>query len=730
MDEISVLDYVKAKLAFWRHSELALPQGGNGSDEGMPGQAGAQPNDPAYAVQVGTAPASIESPSRAAVLPVVAEQAKSTPTTSSLPWLAWASLLLAIIAQRSLEPSIRSTGLALALYLASTVMIIASIWTEGLSLPSRSHPLPRRDPLSLNEAALWVGIPLTAVAFLTLGGNLFTRTNLLLWIAATAAILWAFWIPASTQTSWFFRAVTALRRDAWRLVISRESLLVAAVLAVSIFFRVYRMNEVPPEMFSDHAEKLLDVWDVLQGRTYIFFQRNTGREGLQMYLTAAMASIFGAGISFTSLKLGTILAGILTLPYIYLLGKEVASARTGILAMLLAGIAYWPNVISRVALRFALYPLFVAPVLYYLIRGLRSGNRNDFQLAGLFLGLGLHGYTPFRIIPVVVLIAVALYLLHAQSQGLRRQTLAALVMLASVAMVVFLPLLRVISNPDYRALFFFRGVSRLEGVAEPLQVFLQNMGRALLMFNWDDGEIWVHSVTHRPALDVVTAALFVLGCLLLIVRYIRRRHWLDLFLLLSIPLLMLPSILSLAFPGENPALNRTAGAIIPVFLIAGLSLDSLLRLWETRWNSLAGKVFSWSLAAFLLILALFQNYDLVFNQYYTQFRLSSWNTSELGAVMRGFAASIGEGENAWVIPYPHWVDTRLVGMHAGYPTRDTALQPDQIDTTEEIPGPKLFMLHPEDRGSYTALRGLYPQGILKEYASQVAGKDFLIYFVP
>ncbi len=90
---------------------------------------------------------------------------------------------------------------------------------------------------------------------------------------------------------------------------------------------------------------------------------------------------------------------------------------------LFAGIAYWPNVITRVALRFPLYPLFVAPTLFFLIRGLRRSNRNDFILAGLSLGIGLHGYTPFRIVPFVILVAVGLYLLHRQSQGLRKRTI-------------------------------------------------------------------------------------------------------------------------------------------------------------------------------------------------------------------------------------------------------------------------------------------------------------------
>ncbi len=68
------------------------------------------------------------------------------------------------------------------------------------------------------------------------------------------------------------------------------------------------------------------------------------------------------------------------------------------------------------------------------------------------------------------------------------------------------------------------------------------------MFNWDDGNIWVASVPHRPALDVVSGALFLIGIVLLLARYLQKRHWLDLFLLLSVLILQLPSTLSLAFP--------------------------------------------------------------------------------------------------------------------------------------------------------------------------------------
>jgi hypothetical protein len=182
------------------------------------------------------------------------------------------------------------------------------------------------------------------------------------------------------------------------------------------------------------------VYDISQGQTRIFFPRNTGREATQMYWTLLMSWIFGTGLSFMSLKIGTVLFGLFTLPYMYLLGKEIGGARVGLFALFFAGIGYWPNVISRVGLRFPLYPLFVAPTLYYLIRGLRTRNRNDFILSGLFLGFGLHGYSPIRIMPVVVLVAIGLYLLHAQSKGVRRDAILWLVILGLASLIVFTPL--------------------------------------------------------------------------------------------------------------------------------------------------------------------------------------------------------------------------------------------------------------------------------------------------
>ncbi len=387
---------------------------------------------------------------------------------------------------------------------------------------------------------------------------------------AVISFIFAFWLKDPNRRlsglAGFFRF------NSWTL------LLIAATTLV-FFFRFYQTASVPSEPFSDHAEKIFDVYDVSIGETRIFFPRNTGREAFQMYWTLLVAKLFGTGLSFLSLKLGTAILGFLTLPFVYLLGKEIGGRRVGLIAFVLTGIAYWPNVISRVGLRFPLYPLFAAPTLFFLIRGLRTRNRNDFLLSGLFLGLGLHGYSPMRIVPFVVVAAFVLYWLHSQSKGARRDIPVWLTMLGLTSLFVFLPLLRY--WVDHPAEFGFRAISRLSGTEQALpgpayEIFLSNVWNALRMFNLDDGEIWVHSVPHRPALDVITAALFALGVILVLVRYARHRHWLDLFLLVSIPLLQLPSSLSLAFPGENPALNRAGAAYIPAFIIGAMALDGLL----------------------------------------------------------------------------------------------------------------------------------------------------------
>jgi hypothetical protein len=101
----------------------------------------------------------------------------------------------------------------------------------------------------------------------------------------------------------------------------------------------------------------------------------------------------------------------------------------------------------------------------------------------------------------------------------------------------------------------------------------------------------------------------------------------------------------------------------------------------------------------------------------------------MGNIIRDFGNMYGSTDTAYVVAYPYWVDTRLVGINAGDPTRDYAIAPDQIASTLNDPRPKLFLVYPEDQTSLDLLRQLFPQGNVSLYASK-AGKDFYVDTVP
>lgn len=715
MEEPSVWDYVKSRLAFWRKGFIVIPAEvpkGTVVDDNIEDRLSVPD------INTGLLPTDIVSSK-------IINREKFG--YIKLPIFLLVSLLFALIGQRAFEPSSRSLIFGIAFYIFAFICLSLAAWRDEIYFVDSQQNENQKETYVYRPILLILGLVTGLLAFLAFGGGVFNQFNVFIWLVSILSTVAAFW-QGGISTNLVIKG-----NDKWSVQITKWKIILLIAMGIILFYRIFQLDLVPAEMVSDHAEKLLDISDVLNGEFSVFFPRNTGREGLQMYLTAAISLLFGTGLSFISLKIGSVLAGLITLPYIYMLGKEIGNRSVGLLALLFCGIAYWPNVISRIALRFTLYPLFVAPTMYYLLRGFRTSGRNYFILAGIFLGLGLHGYSAFRIVPILVLVGFLFLLIHKPEKVSRRQVFFWLFLVVLISFLVFLPLLRYsINNPT---MFSYRTLTRLGTTEKPLDapailIFLNNLWKALAMFGWDNGEVWVVSIPHRPALSVVSAALFYLGTGILFIRYIRKRNWVDFFLILSVPILMLPSILSLAFPAENPILNRTAGAIIPVFVVIGIALVAILESLRFMIQPPWGKIFGWGLGILLCIWSAVQDYDLVFNQYKQNYLLSSWNTSEMGHIIGSYSESIGNPDNAWVVAFPYWVDTRLVGINAGYPQKDYAISQEKINQTLSINKAKLFLVKPDDEKSINILKRLYPYGEMKEFVSRVETKNFLIFFIP
>ncbi|MAT43129.1 MAG: hypothetical protein CL609_12370 [Anaerolineaceae bacterium] len=721
MNEPTVLDYVKAKLFPWKYSMIAFEAEGDEHERPVseelldlePDQEGA-----AYKKTVEL------------------QKNKTNIYRNIGPFRLAGALIFAIAAQIFLDnPNNRHIGIAVILYALSAVLTLWAIFSDEWKSEFNQSKVGKFSQLDTGNNRLYLlgtGVLFLIISYFAFKGNQFTGFNLTLWGITLTSFVLAFYDKQSIGFRW--KKIRQILSDKkLNITITPWIFVLFFVFLITFFFRFYRLDSVLGEMFSDHAEKLLDVSDVLMGDTKLFFPRNTGREFIQFYLTAFVSIIFGTGLSFLSLKIGTALAGFFTLPYIFALGKEIGNKRIALFAVFFAGISYWGNLISRVGLRFPLYPLFAAPTLFYVIRGLRQKRRNDFIYAGIALGLSLHGYSSTRFLPFVIVSIFLLYLLHTWREGNKQQVIFVFIILVLVSIVLFTPLFSYLTEDP--SIVLGRSLSRLTSSERAFQeppalVFFKNLKDALLMPFLDNGNTWVHSIPQRPALDIISAALYFLGSLFVFIRYLKQKNWEDISLLLSVPLLMMPSILSLAFPEENPSLNRTSGAIIPVFILVGIGMDGVFsNLWRNAKQRI-GKIILVGFGSGILIVSSLLNYDLVFTQFHDNYMRNAWNTTQIGEVIHGWSVSTGNKDYAYVVPYPHWVDTRLVGINAGYPTKDYALWPDRFEDTLMIKDAKLFILKPDDSEALIKLQNLYPQGILNIFDSGREGKDFYIFEIP
>jgi hypothetical protein len=102
----------------------------------------------------------------------------------------------------------------------------------------------------------------------------------------------------------------------------------------------------------------------------------------------------------------------------------------------------------------------------------------------------------------------------------------------------------------------------------------------------------------------------------------------------------------------------------------------------------------------------------------------------MGRVAQFFINTIGSSETVYAVGYPHWADSRLIAINAGYPGGDFAIFPEQIPNTARDPRAKVFLLNLNDAEGMQVLEETFENGVTWQYDSSVENKDFLIFFVP
>ena len=648
------------------------------------------------------------------------------------------ALLLAAAGQSVLIYNPKSYVLGVALMALGVAAFVANLAYDRLWGAPRVLIVPAESRLNFRWWLLAAALALAAVAFWDARGNTFRPLGVAAWIMSVVAWLASVWEWRTPPEVWFSRARARLSEmvhtEQMTVRVTRLTAIFGLALVVGGYFRFAQLNTIPPEMTSDHVEKLYDVHDVVTGKRPIYFERNTGREPMQFYFAAFVVEVLNTGLTHLTLKITTAVAGFLLLPFMFLLGRELEDSVFGLLAMLMTGISFWATAISRVGLRFPFDPLFVAPTLLFLLRGVRRGSRNDFLLAGLFMGIGLYGYSPIRVLPVAVAAAIVWFWLWPQSARSRWQMVTNSILLFSTTFIVFVPLFNYAIAPNN--IFWYRTITRVGSVEQtingnPILIFLQNNINGLAMWNWRGDLVWVNTIPGRPVLDFISGALLVFGVVYLLLRLVLRRDRVAGALLLVIPILLLASTLSLAFPIENPSVVRAGGAIPVVFLIVAYPLWILWKRIRQIWPKPNGRWVGALTLGVIVGAAALVNRNMYFVEYPAQYIGPAQNASEMGSVVKAFAQSIGSYDRAWVCEHPYWADTRAIGIYAGQLGWAQVLPADQFATMASDPRPLLVILNMQGKDCIANLRADFPTGTLSVYHSaRGSSKDFLVYFVP
>ncbi len=665
----------------------------------------------------------------------------------------------------------------------------ARLAKRGEERPDLVEPVAKPERLISAVGWTWrLGFMSAAVAFsvLTLAftnNNRFTLPGFVCWMVSIALTVSAL-APAGWRLS-SPRRWLANRQWPERWVL----LTLLVIMLAAAGFRLHDLNGNPPEMTSDHVEKILDAQNVRNGITQVFFPNNGGREPTQFYLMALLSYVPGLGLNFFTLRLLTVIESLITIPLLFWMGREMIGDKqpdlrdaVGLALAALVAASYWHEMLSRLGLRITLTVFYTVLLVIYFSRGLRLNNRGDFIKAGLILGFGIYAYQAVRMLPVVVVVGVGIAMMFSLFRPGRWGQIARyavnLAALVIVSLVVFVPMLGfslqypedfwrrtsgrllgddIIQTTDAAGNLVERQATlqeRVEAFSENIPVLLGNIRNAVLMYNWKGDVAWVSAVPNRPAMDIYTSAFLILGLAAWLVLMIRRRDPADWLMPAAFFIMMLPSALSIAYPIENPSATRMSGTLPFAYLFAALPLAlmavSLKRLIPTGF----GKGVALAAPAVICGLALTANWNTYFVDYRTTYLQSTWAPyTEGGRVLRGFAESGGSYGNAFLLAYPFWWDSRAVGIEAGQPMWDNGIKDPDGDNTGRLPADDvpftlyralqrtdqyvydperdlLFFLAVADEGNLERLQQLFPAGYTQTIPSYKPGGDFLIYRVP
>lgn len=320
---------------------------------------------------------------------------------------------------------------------------------------------------------------------------------------------------------------------------TRYLLVLAIILIIASFLRLYHFTSVPPGLYPDEAADGNNALEVTHTTPFwsgfkAFYPEDNGREGLYVNVVALLIKFTGGVHEPWIIRLPAAISGILTVLGIYLLVAELFEAEVGLLSAFLLATSFWHINFSRIGFRAIMAPLFLTWSLYLLVKGfekLRSGVRFARATAlhiigGILFGLGMYTYIAYRVSPALVLLIFIFYWFASRKGKWQKKFFHSAAHFVLFSIIVFIPLgYYFYSHPGS----FFGRTSQISvsNSGSPLRDLVVNIAKTLAMFNIRGDWNWRHNISGAPELFWPVGIIFLVGIVIglsTVIKKLRGRY--------------------------------------------------------------------------------------------------------------------------------------------------------------------------------------------------------------
>jgi uncharacterized membrane protein len=175
------------------------------------------------------------------------------------------------------------------------------------------------------------------------------------------------------------------------------------ILLFSIFIRTYRLNNIPNGLFTDEIFSVYDPYLFQMGKQSLSYSSILSYLLQGTYFTYAFT-----GPSIFFIRLPAAIYGILLVPLVYFLGKEMFNVRVGLLSAILMALSPWAVIFSRYQVPSMSYVFYFVLSLCLFLKGkkveIKEIKSVYYLIGSLVLGLVLNTMVSARIfIPLFLL---------------------------------------------------------------------------------------------------------------------------------------------------------------------------------------------------------------------------------------------------------------------------------------------------------------------------------------